>query len=250
MYIQVKCFTFASMEEKFIYIRIYQDLKDGIQQGQYKAGSILPSENDLRRTYQTTRVTVRQALDKLVQEGLIYKEQGKGSFVKAEMRSLGLLSFKGFSEILGKEYRTKTQILQPPTVQSFPNDFFYELSPEENQCIYLERLRFVDDEPVMLEKTYIPNTLLEKPIENIIKEPLLENSLFKTLQNKFQIEVTGLEQAIKALGSNKLVAQHLRVKPKSPILYIQRRYKTNIKDFYIYSILYCNTNKYAISNTF
>jgi GntR family transcriptional regulator/GntR family frlABCD operon transcriptional regulator len=238
------------MEKNFIYTRIYQDLKNGIQEGQYKAGSILPSENDLRRTYQTTRVTVRQALDKLLKEELIYKEKGKGSFVKAEMPSIGLLSFKGFTEVLAREYHTKTQMLQVPSVQSFPNDFFYKLSQEEKQCIYLERLRFVDDEPVMLEKTYIPNTLLEKPIENIIKEPLLENSLFKTLQNKFQVVVTGLEQAIRAIESNKLVAQHLKVRHKSPILYIQRRYTTNIKDFYIYSILYCNTSKYAISNTF
>ncbi|GAB4469059.1 MAG: DNA-binding transcriptional regulator FrlR [Thermoflexibacter sp.] len=240
------------MEKNFIYTLIYQDLKREIQEGKYKAGSILPSENDLRKTYQTTRVTVRQALDKLVQERLIYKEQGKGSFVKAEMSSLGLLSFKGFSEVVGKAYSIKTQILQPPSIQSFPPNFLYELSQKEKEskCIFLERLRFVDDEPVMLEKTYLPNIISEKPLENIINEPLLEDSLFKTLQNKFQIEVTGVEQAIKAIVSNRLYSELLKLTFKSPMLYIQRRYTTNIKDFYIYSLLYCNTSKYAISNTF
>ncbi len=252
MYIQVVCFIFVSMQSKFIYTRIYQDLKKGIQGGSYKAGSLLPSENDLCKTYQTTRVTVRQALDELKKEGLIYKEHGKGTFVKAEMRSLGLLSFKGFSEIVGEVYKVKTLLLQPPSVQNFPNELLYELSSEEkqNQCIYLERLRFADDEPVMLEKTCLPNTLLTITLENITEALLSEGSLFKTLQNKFQVEITGLEQAIRAIESNKLTTQYLKVKFKSPILYIQRRYTTNIKDFYIYSILYCNTNKYAISNTF
>ncbi|SFF55904.1 GntR family transcriptional regulator [Thermoflexibacter ruber] len=240
------------MEKNFIYTLIYQDLKREIQEGKYKAGSLLPSENDLCKTYQTTRVTVRHALDKLLQEELIYKEKGKGSFIKAQIRSLGLLSFKGFSEVVGKAYSIKTQILQPLSIQSFPPNFLYELSQKEKEskCIFLERLRFVDDEPVMLEKTYLPNIISEKPLENIIKEPLLEDSLFKTLQNKFQIEVTGVEQAIKAILSNRLYSELLKLTFKSPMLYIQRRYTTNIKDFYIYSLLYCNTSKYAISNTF
>lgn len=240
------------MEKNFIYTLIYQDLKREIQEGKYKAGSLLPSENDLCKTYQTTRVTVRHALDKLVQEELIYKEKGKGSFIKAQIRSLGLLSFKGFSEVVGKAYSIKTQILQPPSIQSFPPDFLYELSQKEKEskCVFLERLRFVDEEPVMLEKTYLPNIISGKPLENIIKEPLLEGSLFKTLQNKFQIEVTGVEQAIKAILSNRLYSELLKLTFKSPMLYIQRRYTTNIKDFYIYSLLYCNTSNYAISNTF
>lgn len=246
------------MNEKFLYLQVYKDLKNSILGGQYKTGSKLPSENELCEVYKTTRLTIRQALDELIKEGFVYKEHGRGTFVKAEMRSLGLLSFKGFSEVVGETYQVKTEILQNPVFQSFPKKIAHQISEEERQvgCIYLERLRFADDAPVMLEYTYLPNieVLVENQttikIKNICDEPFVNGSLFKTLHARFQIEVIGLEQTIKAIESEKHTAELLKMKVKKPILYISRRYTTNKPNFFIYSTLYCNTDKYSISNTF
>jgi DNA-binding GntR family transcriptional regulator len=246
------------MNEKFLYLQVYKDLKNSILSGQYKTGSKLPSENELCEVYKTTRLTVRQAFDELIKEGFVYKEHGRGTFVKSEMRSLGLLSFKGFSEVVGQSHQVKTKILQNLVFQSFPKNFSHQISEEERLagCIYLERLRFADETPVMLEHTYLPDieVLVENKriakIKSICDEPLVSGSLFKTLHAKFQIEVVGLEQAIRAIESEKHTAELLKMQVKKPILYVSRRYTTNKANFFIYSTLYCNTDKYSISNTF
>jgi len=257
------------MDEKFLYKRVYKDLKNSILNGKYKKDSKLPSENELCESYQTTRVTVRQAFDELIKEGFVYKVHGKGTFVKAEKRSLGLLSFKGFSEIVGEGHQVKTEILQKLTFKPFPLVFFEELSEEEKKigCIYLERLRFADETPVMLEYTYLPNIESSVGTQRVVSSvrtqtrataisssicdaPLIDGSLFKTLQSQFDIEVTGLEQAIRAVESEKYIADLLQIQAKKPILHINRRYTTNKANFFIYSILHCNTDKYAMSNTF
>jgi GntR family transcriptional regulator/GntR family frlABCD operon transcriptional regulator len=236
------------VNEKFLYKQIYKDLKNSILGGQYKTNSKLPSENELCATYQTTRVTIRQAFDELIKEGFIYKQHGKGTFVKSEMRSLGLLSFKGFSEVVGEAHEAKTKILQTPVYQHFPSHFFYELSAEEKEkgCIYMVRLRFADETPVMLEQTYLPNN----EEFAMLNEENVKDSLFKTLHTNFQIEITGLAQSISAIKCEKNIANALKMKPQSPILHINRRYTTNKANLYIYSTLFCNTDKYAMSNSF
>lgn len=252
------------MNEKFLYRQVYQDLKQSILRGQYKTGDKLPSENELCQVYSTTRVTVRQAFEELIKEGFIYKEHGRGTFVRSEVRNLGLLSFKGFSEIVGAAHQVKTKTLQKSILQHFPKDFFYALSEEEKalSCAYLKRLRYADEEPVMLEFTYLPNMSFpifsqenkEIGVKNIAEvvcnEALIEDSLFKTLEVVFQIEVIGLEQSIKAISGEKSMTELLKMEDKAPLLYISRRYKSSIPNFFIYSILFCNTNKYAISNHF
>ena len=82
------------------YQTIYETLKKKIQAGQFQEGQLLPSENELCTQFQNTRMTIRQALNELVNEGYIVRGHGKGSIVKTQIKRLGLLTFKGFSEVV------------------------------------------------------------------------------------------------------------------------------------------------------
>lgn len=62
-------------------MRVRNDLLDRINRDEYAPGMALPSENDLAKIYGTTRLTVRNALDGLVEQGLVRRIQGKGAFV-------------------------------------------------------------------------------------------------------------------------------------------------------------------------
>lgn len=231
------------------YQKLQDVLKKDILGGIYREGDFLPSENELSRSYQMTRMTVRQALDGLVQDGYIEKQKGRGSIVSPKRKSLGLLSIRGFSDALsGFPFPVNTQILTPPSRISWPAGFFYPLSQKEEKsdCICLKRLRSAGQEPVMLEHTYIPDFGLPRFGE----EPFVHDSLFETLNNRYHIEIVNVEQDLRAILSDSETARLLSVSVRDPLLHIFRKYHTNRSGFYIYSALYCNTKKYAIGNVF
>lgn len=237
------------MSRKPRYKALHETLKQQILDGTHKEGDLIPSENQLSKLYGINRMTVRRALDELVNEGLIAKRAGKGSIVVNTRKSLGLLSFKGFSEVIGTTmHQGKTVFLEQPQIAEWPESFFYELTPEQirNGCIQLIRLRLVDEEPVMLEYTFIEN----EGLSDLVASPFIDSSLFKTLHLKHNIEVVNLEQDIRAISASDDVAHHLQMQVGKPLIHIYRRYHTSKTDFYIFSSLYCNTANYTIGNYF
>ncbi len=236
------------MLEQPRYKKVYGCLKDQILKEVYHNGDLLPSENELCQVYGINRSTVRQALGELEKEGYIEKKQGKGSLVKNKKR-LGLLSVKGFSEVLSKKkIKVTTKLTRGPLVTSWPENFFYDLNKMEHEagCIYLERLRLAGNEPVMFEKTYIPNLNLPR----FTKKALKNGSLFETLRASYQVEIVNLYQDIRAIKASEGLPGLLNVKPGGPVLLINRQYDTNREQLKIYSSLVCNTNNYSISNEF
>ena len=230
-----------------LYRQIQSDLKEKITSGQYTEGSLIPSENELCLAFNATRMTVRQALNELVKEGYITRQHGKGSTVSAIRKSLGLLSLKGWTEVVGSSDRHgTTSILEGPILHTITEPIFKHLLHQEfhTEFVFLKRLRFVEDFPMMLEETYIPN----ENISGLTDEPLIDGSLFRTLYMRYQIDVNSMQQEVRAIAANKEMAQLLKIKPKVPVLHILRKYGTSKEGFYLYSLIYCNTEKYAISS--
>ncbi|MDX9909733.1 MAG: GntR family transcriptional regulator, partial [Mariniphaga sp.] len=104
------------------YRKLSELLREHIVSGVYEEGDLLPSENELCTVYGITRPTVRQALDVLVKDGLILKKQGKGSIVRKPPQNIGILSISGTASAVGARY-LKTDILQPPVIRDWPEQF-------------------------------------------------------------------------------------------------------------------------------
>ncbi|RZK82388.1 MAG: GntR family transcriptional regulator [Pedobacter sp.] len=230
-----------------LYKKVIDDLKTLIDNSNYKKGDLLPSENDLCKTYSTTRVTIRQALSGLTNMGYITRKHGKGSIVSEPKKGLGILSFAGVTAGIGDQLLT-TQILSKQVKQNWPLDFFYELNSLEMEkgCYYFTRLRQIDNVPVLYEETYITNINLprftSKSLENV--------SLFKTLKDQYNIEILNGEQKIWAINGDKNVSKLLNIKPAQPLLHMKRRLQTNIPDLNVYSSIFCNTQEYFLQDYF
>lgn len=235
------------MENLPQYRKLYELLRKHIVTGLYKEGDLLPSENELCAVYEITRPTVRHALETLVKDGLIYKKQGKGSIVRKPTQNIGILSIAGTASAIGVRY-LKTDILQKPVVQAWPEDFPYELSETEKEagCIYMERLRYVEGEPVFYDVNHLPNLFLPR----ITQRSFEDKSLFEILRKNYQIEIIGGEQKLKAVKPTVQVRQLLKLKPGQPVLYMERKLSTNRENFNIYSTIYFNSEKHAIFGTF
>jgi len=226
---------------------VYETLRRHIEAGEYAEGDILPSENDLCSVHGVTRPTVRQALDMLTNEGFIKKRQGLGSVVLNKPKGIGILSISGTTSAVGHE-NLITRVILKPLVKPWPEDFFFELTDieKESGCIYFERLRLVNNQPVFFDVSYLPNIRLPR----FTSRNLENHSLFNLLREQYQIKVTGGEQNIKAVGASKDIQKHLGVDPGSPVLQLQRKLETNRINFNLYSFMYCNTAKHGLFGRF
>ncbi len=234
------------MSEALLYRKLYENLKGDILSGKFREGDLLPSENVLKEEWHVTRSTIRRAMLELEKEGYITRKQGKGSIVLPRRRhTLGLLSVKGFSQVVGETKKSiKTILLEKPIQTSFPKDFFYPLSDVEIKagCVFLKRIRCVGEEPVMLEKTYIPNIGLN----DLVSMPFINGSLFETLGRVYQIEIKHAEPDLRAVLADRAESKWLRVPVGTPLLHIYFRFTTSREHVTIYSSLLCNTNRYSI----
>lgn len=229
------------------YRKLYEILRKHIVNGVYSEGDLLPSENELCAAHGMTRPTVRHALETLVKDSLILKKQGKGSIVRKAPHNIGILSIAGTASAVGVRY-LKTDILQKPKIKTWPDNFAFELSEleQETGCIYMERLRYVDDEPVFYDVNHLPNIFLPR----ITQRSFENKSLFEILRKQYQIEILGGEQQLKAVKPTVHLRQLLHLKPGQPVLHIERKLYTNKADFNIYSTIYFNSDKHAIFGSF
>jgi DNA-binding GntR family transcriptional regulator len=229
------------------YRQLYEVLRKQIVEGVYKSGDLLPSENNLCAQHRITRPTVRHALDNMLNKGMIRKHKGKGSIVNGPPIGIGILSISGTTSALGK-HNLRTRILSKPVIAHWPGSFMFQLSEEFRQsgCIYLERLRLVNDVPVFYDLNYLPNINLPR----FCNRRFEDQSLFDILRRAFQIEVKSGEQRIRAIRADEKIHEYLNVPAGHPILNLQRKLMTNRPGFYFFSSIYCNTEEHALYGTF
>ena len=229
------------------YKRIYEILRKHIVEGVYDEGDLLPSENELCNIYGLTRPTVRQALSELVQDGYISKQQGKGSIVNKIPQGIGILSIAGTTTAL-KNKNLKTRILVKPQIIPWPEGFMFRLSDLETEsgCIYMTRLRLLDEVPIFYDINFIPNINLPR----FTSRSFENRSLFDLLREAYQVEIKGGEQKIRAINADRYICSCLIIKPSEPVLHMERKMITNRQELNIYSSIYCNTKFYAIYGVF
>jgi len=92
------------------------------------------------------------------------------------------------------------------------------------------------------------NWFSSRELDDFLENRFIDGSFFKTLSQKYFIEITGSEQELRALNANEKVADLLNIKLGSPILEISIKFSTSSKDLNIYTRLYCNTDTYPIGN--
>ncbi len=229
------------------YKKVYELLRKHIEDGVYEEGDLLPSENDLCKTYNLTRPTVRHALDALVNDGYITKQQGKGSIVHRLPQGIGILSVSGTTSAVGKSH-INTEIIRKPEVIRWPEPFMFNLSEMEKEsgCVYIERLRLYDDDPIFYDINYLPNINLAR----FTGRNFENKSLFDVLRKSYGIEIKGGEQRLRSIKASQTLSNHLKVRKGHPVLHLERKMTTNRMGFYVYTSIFCNTEKHAIYGTF
>ena len=229
------------------YRKLYELLRGLIEDGTYKHGNLLPSENELCATHSLTRPTVRKALDMLVNDGFIMRHQGKGSIVLGKPKGIGILTLSSTTSAIGQENLT-TLIIEKPQIRRWEESFGFEISDRKKSlgCIHMERLRLINNVPIFYDITIIPNLNLPR----FTSRKFENKSLFEILRKYYQIEVKGGEQKIYAITADERIQRHFKVRQNHPILRIDRKLETNRAGFSFFSQIYCNTQDYSLIGRF
>jgi len=227
--------------------KLYEILRKHITDGVYGEGDLLPSENELCQLFGMTRPTVRQSLANLANDGYIIKHQGKGSIVHHLPGEIGILSVSGTTSAVG-DRNLKTRIIIRPVLIPWQKDFMFPLSEleKESGCINMERLRLLDNVPIFYDISYMANINLPR----ITSRQFENRSLFQTLRDHYHIEIKGGEQRIKAIPASSKISGFLNLKKGEPVLHLERKMETNNPGLFLYSSIYCNTEKYYIFGRF
>jgi GntR family transcriptional regulator/GntR family frlABCD operon transcriptional regulator len=227
--------------------KLYEVLRKHILDGVYREGDLLPSENELCQVYGMTRPTVRQSLSALSAGGYIIKHQGKGSIVHSLPREIGILSVSGTTSAL-ENRDLKTKIIVKPSLVPWPEDFMFPLTDleKESGCIYMERVRLLENEPIFYDVTYLASINLPR----FTSRKFENRSLFGILRDHYHIEIKGGEQRIKAVPASARISKFLRMKRDQPVLHLERKMETSNPGLFLYSSIYCNTEKYSIFGRF
>ena len=146
------------------------------------------------------------------------------------------------------DFKVKTIVTQNPKICDWHPSIDFDLTEDEKnaKCVYFQRVRYIDNTPVVVENNWYSLEAL-----NLIgAEEFVDGSFFKTLMQKYLIEITGAEQKIRAEPAPEGIANKLKIAPNSPILNIAVRFRTNRPELNLYGNLYCNTVKHPIGNSY
>jgi DNA-binding GntR family transcriptional regulator len=229
------------------YKQIYEILRKQIAEGAYAPGEMLPSEHTLCMTYNVARLTVRKALEQLVSEGFIIRQQGKRSIIKGTPKGIGILSIMSTTSVLSHS-GLSTQIIRQPELRGWTEAFSFPIEKQEQAagCIYFERLRLLDGVPVFFDITMLPNINLPR----FLNHDLRNRSLFDSLRTWYRIVVTGGTQQFFAIRADRRLQDYLHVNAGHPVLQLNRKIDTNRPGFHIYSQIFCVTQKYGLMGAF
>lgn len=160
-----------------LYIQIAEDLKNRISRGELLPDTRIPTEMELGNTYGVSRITIRKALELLVDEEILVRRQQLGIFISNKKLSRSLNGFMGFSqscEMAGD--RPGTRFLCGELVKARPSDIERLHLQKEEKVIRIRRLRYCNDLPVILEENHFP-----KEYAWLLAEEL-DGSLYQILQ--------------------------------------------------------------------
>ena len=202
------------------YQKIYQYLLDQIHSKSICPGDKLPNENDLAEIFQVHRMTVRQATDKLVNDNMVVRKRGKGTFLLAESPPMLTRSLEGISTYyddvvkagLVPRYKTLEAQIVTADLQVAAN---LGLSANE-QVVYIKRLMLASSVPLVVERCYLPASLFA----SILKLEL-NTMLYQILREEYGYNLTKSRQELMAVLPSEAERKLLKISSNCPCISVE-----------------------------
>lgn len=196
-----------------LHLKVKDAIIQLINDGEYKPNSQLPTEAEFCEKYSVSRTTVRTALQQLTTEGYVYRKRGSGTFVSGnKVKQILTTTVDHFSSQISMQ--GKKPLIKVVKLEVIPADEFLceQLKLQEGEPVnMLERIRFVNDEPIQFETAYLP----------WYKTPALhkqgcEKSLYSQLESQFELKINRTVETLELFIADQEAAEKLNIEVGAP----------------------------------
>lgn len=198
---------------------LYKQLKNlfikAIEEKEFLPGQKIPSENSLASEYNISRITVRNAISELVDEGILIRRQGKGTYVVGATLQRNFEEIDGYSQSMVRQgYQPGRIIIRKELMLGNPHSVREALHiPPEQHIIHIRRLLLANGEPMLMEDAYYPNKmnfLLTESLENV--------STYALFKKYLNIVPSKAIRTISLSYADQEIAEYLSIKKNEPLL--------------------------------
>lgn len=203
------------------YQQISEKIRKKILQGNYKAGGLLPDQNQLAKDFDTTRITIRKAIQALIIEGIVYTKRGAGTFVRKDyLQNLDDMG-SAIDKPLGttathpdKKVTSKVMLLDA----RLPSDKDQEklMITSADPVYVIERIRYVNGKLFGWEHTIMPTQIAQ------ISMDVLNRSIYQYLTNECGLIIAGSHRIVVAAKADEKDVKAMNVEKNDPVLIIKQ----------------------------
>lgn len=188
---------------------------DNINKEEFSVNQLIPSERELMDQFGVSRITVRKAIDDLVNEGYLYRIQGKGTYVKSDDYKQDLFSITGCTQDIERLGMVSSKKLIEQQVVEADKVRQRRLSVKENdKLLKVIRVYYADAEPVNYTITYLPM----KIFPDIDKYDFQKESIYDVIENKYNVKIKKATRTLEAVSVFDDVSENLHMKKGDPVL--------------------------------
>ena len=223
-----------------LYYQLKDLIKEKIINNEYKTGEMIESEKELQTKYNLSRITVRQALNELVNEGYLLRQRGKGTTVLGQnLFEERLVKVKSFTDEMREigyvpgTLSTDVSLIKESKLLEEKSQIF-----EAKEVYKVSRVRTANDIPIVVFETYLPQITLFK--EQSLKQMESLYDLFA----QFQIKIQRVEECFEVSLATKSLAEKLNVQESFPLMQRTRQSYSPQGELIEYTIAYYNSKLY------
>lgn len=202
-----------------IYYQLMKLLEGQIRRGEIKPGEALPTEMEITARFEISRMTVRRAISELVSAGMVYTQQGKGTFVASPKLDNIVFELNNFNEEIeqrGLQY--KTTFAEAEIIRS--NELLkgkFQIADDNTRFLYYRTVLSAEDEPLAYEDKYTFYTKSKPILEKELKDP----SLLGLIAAHSNYLPVGVKKILQVAVTTEEEASILGIPPNTPILVIE-----------------------------
>ena len=230
-----------------LYLQIIELLVSKISNGEWLPGDLIPSEIKLAEELDVSQGTVRKAITELVENNVLVRKQGKGTYVSNHDDNRALFHFFHITDNNGNKMLPDSKVLNCKQRQATRAEASLLRLPADAEVLKIDRVRSMLSIPTIVETIILPaDPFNELEGNNACKLP---NMLYELYENQFGITIHSAEEKLRAVRANKRDARILNLEPGAPLLEIERLALTLNKTPVELRISRCSTKHHYYQNT-